>query len=172
MRSVREFAPQSMFLLFEFYLPRFSLGVFDGQCDRRARRYRTLCVSLQRIIALRREGKRLAATAANDEHRSHIALGRDRLRVVRLKDVDRNGIARCQKFGVDAGDVQHQAPVRPFLIFLGKSRRSHRESRENCQYESHDRSPWLASTAAATFARVSRLNSTKRAGKITKMIMD
>ena len=57
-QSVREFAPQLIFLLFEFYLSRFSLGGFDGQCDYRARRYRGFRVSLQRILALRHNKKK------------------------------------------------------------------------------------------------------------------
>src|SRR5258708_6749247 len=78
------------FSLLEANLSRFSLGRLDGEGDRRARHYRAFRVSLQRILALRRKGKGLAATAADDERRCSEAVCRDRLWCVRNEDVERD----------------------------------------------------------------------------------
>src|SRR6266403_543967 len=126
----------------ESYLSRFSFGGFDGQCDTRARRYRGFRFSLQRILALRRKGKCLAATAADDERRCSEAVCGDRLSCIRNEDVECDRISGSHQFGIDAGDVQHQTSIRPLFVFLSKSRRRHRESHQDCQYESHDRSPF------------------------------
>src|SRR5665213_3302348 len=75
-------------LLLEFCLPRLPLRGLDRKCNRGASGYRIFRLALQRVLALRREGDRLAGRAPRNEHRTDIALGRYRLRLEGFEDVD------------------------------------------------------------------------------------